>query len=44
MKNKTHPLEYLLTRGVNKKEKLTEPIKSPTFYHIQLLYSIMAKR
>lgn len=45
MKSKTHPLEYLLTRGVNNKKKsYTEPIKSPTFHHVQLLYSLLAKR
>lgn len=40
MKNKTHPLEYLLTRGVNKKEKLHRAYKISYFlsHSIIVLY------
>lgn len=31
LKNKTHPLEYLLTGGVNKKEKLHRAYKISYF-------------
>lgn len=40
MKNKTDPLEYLLTRGVNKKEKLHRAYKISYFlsHSIIVLY------